>query len=46
MTEYNYITSMISDLERRMFVINPKFQIKWLSYNTFVHQILHTGLCG
>ena len=44
MTEYDYITSMINDLEKRMFEINPKLEIKWLSYNKFVNDILSSGL--
>ena len=44
MHEYDYITSMIYDLERRMFEVNPKIEIKWLSYNKFVHDILSSGL--
>lgn len=43
MTEINYITSMISDLQNRIYKANPKLEIKWLSYTEFVHNVLHSG---
>jgi hypothetical protein len=44
MTEANYVKAMVFDLKRRIHQVNPSCKIEFLSYYSFVHQILNNGL--